>query len=105
MSPERRDDAPGGQRHGVLVDWLAVMFLDARGAQRQRAAERPAQVVSLRQLARVEGQQRARARQECHIEAVGARHGVNIRSRSPEAHGRGSAMRPDQPFGEFVHRG
>ena len=69
MSPSARDDAPGGQRHGVLVDELGVMLLDARGAQRQRAAERPAQVVSLRQLAGVEGQQRARPRQERDIEA------------------------------------
>ena len=45
--------------------WL----VDAGGAQRERAAERPAQVVSLRQLAAVNRKQRASPRQESDIQS------------------------------------
>ena len=68
-SPSARDDAAGGQRHGVLVERLAPgAGRNARGAQRERAAERPAQVVALGQLARVQRQQRARPGEQCHLQ-------------------------------------
>ena len=64
------DHTPGGKRHGVLVDRLVSCGhpRDAGGMQRERAAERAAQVVALGQLAGVDAQQLPRAGEQSHLQ-------------------------------------
>ena len=68
--PRPRNEAVSGERDRILIDRLAPSGQrpHAGRAQRQRAAERAAQVISLGQLARVEGQQRPCPRKESHIQ-------------------------------------
>ncbi len=61
------DDAPRRRRHRVLVERLAPLALDPGRAQRERAAERAAQVVALGKLPGVDRQQRAGPREERHL--------------------------------------
>jgi hypothetical protein len=55
---ERRDDGAAGERHSVLVERGPLVVSDAGGVQRERGTESPAEVVSLGQLAGVDGEQR-----------------------------------------------
>ena len=69
--------------------------VDAGRAQRERAAERPAQVVSLGQLARVERQQRARPgkQRQRHVQRRSRWHAANIRAVSRPHAGIGQPIR------------
>ena len=59
-----RDQAPGREGDRVLVERPLGVLRDPGGAERQPTAEGAAEVVALRQLVRVRGQQLGRARQK-----------------------------------------
>ncbi len=70
-----RDDAAGGERDCVLVERLARRgLLEPGRVQRQRAAERAAEIVALGQLARVALEQRAGAGEQDALQRSHARH-------------------------------
>jgi len=88
------DHAARRERHGVLIDLLAVVAVDAGRLQRERAAKGPAQVISLRQPTPVRRQQRSGAGEELELEGLRADHGSNLVA-APAEHarrGRRSAM-------------
>jgi len=54
------------------------MLGDAGRAQRQRTAERAAQIIALGQLPRVELEQLTGSRQECHLQLLRPSHRTNL---------------------------
>jgi len=75
-----------GLFYRVLVDGLAIVLLDAGAAERQRAAEGPAQIVALGQLSGVHCEQRTRSWKQLDI--------ARIWLHRPNLHG--SRMRPSR---------
>jgi hypothetical protein len=79
------NDAAGGQRDGVLAERGLVVIGQAGRAQRERTAERAAQVIALRQLARVICQQLTGYREEGQLQGSEVWHEAKYTGPAPSS--------------------